>query len=180
MLVTNMVSFYSDGKHKNLMNQVLFVQNLIILIMRVFEFVLIETFGGLEWSQSGRYIVYAAEHPERAKAKRGTIRHGNGNDGDNDISLKDSGYAGVADPRRYDLEDDWGEKFNKKRPAALAVLDTRLEKVSILFDQFVEHGISPGQCIIVGEDGNEKLIFTGYRYDYNFKYRYCVFCQNRP
>ncbi|KAJ1933497.1 hypothetical protein EC988_009101, partial [Linderina pennispora] len=76
------------------------------------------TFGGIAWSPDSNTVVYAAEQPEFAAAKEddGVI--------DDDIAggISDDltgAVAGVADPRRYALDSDWGETFNGKRPPVL-------------------------------------------------------------
>ncbi|KAJ1912955.1 hypothetical protein H4219_005402 [Mycoemilia scoparia] len=147
------------------------------------EFYADSTFGGLQWSLCRKYLVYVAEHPERAKASRKTIKRDSSDieeDYDKDKDVEDGGYAGVADPRRYDLDTDWGETFNKKRPSAIFVFDINKEKiVKIHYDELAKQGISPGQPLIYRHNSEGlKLVFTGYKY--NLRKYGIVYCQNRP
>ncbi|KAJ1674127.1 hypothetical protein EV182_003909, partial [Spiromyces aspiralis] len=144
------------------------------------------TFGNLNWSPNGRYLAYTAEFPERAGAKRNVVKHGSNADTTSKSEEGSSrrgdpaskGYAGVADPRKYEIEEDWGESYNGKRPPAIVVVDLEKQEAYTLFDKFAEAKVSPGQVRLVGGEGSERLVFTGYSYKTR-KYG-IIACQNRP
>ncbi|KAJ1989651.1 hypothetical protein GGI25_004615 [Coemansia spiralis] len=144
------------------------------------------TFGSLAWSNNNSCIVYTAERPEYAKAKAESsdtadaaasdaekIFDGNVTD---DI---DGGVGGVADSRRYEMDSDWGETFNGKRPPVLVMLDVQTASVTILPSP---DGVSPGQAQFLPDstaaNGVPRIVFTGYKHTIR-KYG-IVYCQNRP
>ncbi|KAK9710609.1 hypothetical protein K7432_008332 [Basidiobolus ranarum] len=86
-----------------------------------------ETFGALSWSADENKVVYVAEK-----------------------NIPDDSKV------KFDLKFDWGERFNKKNPPTLVVLDISEKKVNIVELEY--HG-SPGQPIF---NSNGKIIFTGY------------------
>ncbi|KAJ2540538.1 hypothetical protein GGF49_004375 [Coemansia sp. RSA 1853] len=131
------------------------------------------TFGKLAWSVNGESIVYAAEKPEYDKARPEPVTPDNSGEeiaGDitDDII---GGVAGIADPRRYEVESDWGETFNGKRPPALVVLDVSSGAARVLPPP---DGVSPGQAQCL----DDCIVFTGYKYA--VRKHGIVYCQNRP
>ncbi|KAJ2119334.1 hypothetical protein IW139_006334, partial [Coemansia sp. RSA 353] len=131
------------------------------------------TFGKLAWSVNGKSIVYAAEKPEYDKARPEPATPDNSGEeiaGDitDDII---GGVAGIADPRRYEVESDWGETFDGKRPPALVVLDVSSGAARVLA---APDGVSPGQAQCL----EECIVFTGYKYA--VRKHGIVYCQNRP
>ncbi|KAJ2779228.1 hypothetical protein H4R18_004140, partial [Coemansia javaensis] len=122
------------------------------------------TFGCLAWSADAQLVVYAAERPEYDRARPDT----GGPEGD---CGGDCG-GGVADPRRYRFEGDWGETFGGKRAPALVVVDVRRGAARVLP---APDGVSPGQALFLG---SERLAFTGYHYA--TRKHGIVYCQNRP
>ncbi|KAJ1735906.1 hypothetical protein LPJ61_000279 [Coemansia biformis] len=137
------------------------------------------TFGCLAWSGDAKAIVYAAERPEYDKAKpepaepadSGTLL--DKGDITDDIS---GGVAGIADPRLYEFDGDWGETFSGKRPPVLVVLDLGTGSARVL-PQI--DGVSPGQAqILAGGSGAERVVFTGYAYA--GRKHGIVYCENRP
>ncbi|KAJ1815946.1 hypothetical protein LPJ56_002503, partial [Coemansia sp. RSA 2599] len=84
-----------------------------------------ETFGSLAWSNDNSYLLYAAEKPEYAKAKADSASTPDELELLSEGSIADEitgSVAGFADPRRYQLDEDWGETFNGKRPPVLVAL----------------------------------------------------------
>ncbi|KAI8322001.1 alpha/beta-hydrolase [Martensiomyces pterosporus] len=141
------------------------------------------TFGGIAWSADSATIVYAAERPEFDKAKPdNSDLEDAGNYGDIGADVGDitddivGGAAGVADPRRYEFESDWGETFSGKRPPALVVLSFRDGRVSVLTPP---PGVSPGQAqLLPDSNGTQRIVFTGYKH--TVRKHGIVYCQNRP
>ncbi|KAJ2731649.1 hypothetical protein H4R23_003028, partial [Coemansia sp. Cherry 401B] len=131
------------------------------------------TFGSLAWSADGSSIVYAAEKPEYDKAHPETDTmavQDSGTDGDITDDIV-GGVAGIADPRRYEFDGDWGETFNGKRPPALAVFNVSSGAVQILPPP---DGVSPGQAQCLAD----RIVFTGYKHA--VRKHGIVYCQNRP
>ncbi|KAJ2000666.1 hypothetical protein H4R26_004507 [Coemansia thaxteri] len=87
------------------------------------------------------------------------------------------GVAGVADPRRYQLDSDWGETFGGKRPPTLAVVNVSSARIRVLD---APHGVSPGQArfIPARSDCAQRIVFTGYKHA--ARKHGIVYCQNRP
>ncbi|KAJ2803544.1 hypothetical protein H4R21_001995, partial [Coemansia helicoidea] len=137
------------------------------------------TFGGLAWTADSASIVYVAERPEYDKAKPATpetdaVQQAAG-EGDITDGIS-GGVAGVADPRRYELEEDWGETFAGKRPPVLVVLDVRTGAARVLPSA---SDVSPGQPqLFTARGGEERIVFTGYTFA-GHKHG-VVYCQNRP
>ncbi|KAJ2710724.1 hypothetical protein H4R19_003609 [Coemansia spiralis] len=137
------------------------------------------TFGGLAWTVDSSSIVYVAERPEYDKAKPApaepdtALQLGDEGDITDDIC---GGVAGVADPRRYGFEADWGETFSGKRPPVLVVLDVHSGAARVFQPA---DGVSPGQPqLLTAPDGKERLVYTGYTY--TSRKHGIVYCHNRP
>ncbi|KAJ2704343.1 hypothetical protein FB645_003348 [Coemansia sp. IMI 203386] len=135
-----------------------------------------ETFGSLAWSNDNSYLLYAAEKPEYAKAKtedKSSSDYGLENDGSIGDEITGS-VAGFADPRRYQLDEDWGETFNGKKPPVLVALRVADGDVRILTSP---EGVSPGQALFL--PGNDhRIAFVGYAH--GARKPGLVYCQNRP
>ncbi|KAJ2332402.1 hypothetical protein GGI00_002805 [Coemansia sp. RSA 2681] len=134
------------------------------------------TFGGLAWSSDNAHLIYAAEKPEYDKAKAddgNAATHEGGSIADGIIG----GVAGLADPRRYKLDSDWGETFSGKRPPVLVVLDVHSAQAKVLA---APPAISPGQARFLPArlGATERIVFTGYKY--STRKHGIVYCQNRP
>ncbi|KAJ2826714.1 hypothetical protein IWW50_002237, partial [Coemansia erecta] len=131
------------------------------------------TFGGLAWSPNGKSIVYAAEKPGHDKARPESVSQGGaGEEVLGDITDEIVGsVAGIADPRRYELDSDWGETFDGKRPPALVVLDVESGTARVLPHP---DSVSPGQAQCL----DDRIVFTGYKYAVR-KYG-IAWCHNRP
>ncbi|KAJ2552291.1 hypothetical protein EV175_003373 [Coemansia sp. RSA 1933] len=139
------------------------------------------TFGSLAWSNDNKLIVYAAEKPEYSKAKPDNTDFASNDDSTCDGNITDDitgSVGGVADPRFYEAESDWGETFNGKRPPALVVLDVDSACVRVLVSP---DGITPGQvCFLPDSDDSStpRILFTGYKH--SVRKHGIVYCQNRP
>ncbi|KAJ2849281.1 hypothetical protein IWW36_002740 [Coemansia brasiliensis] len=129
------------------------------------------TFGRLAWSHSGTYVVYAAEKPQYEKAQPDKA----GNEAEYDegeVTDEITGsVAGIADPRRYRFDSDWGETFSGKRPPVLIVFEVDSGRVRVLPSP---EGISPGQAQCL----DDRIVFTGYQHA--VRKHGIVYCQNRP
>ncbi|KAJ1991953.1 hypothetical protein GGI25_003713 [Coemansia spiralis] len=143
-------------------------------------------FGSLAWSNNNSCIVYTAERPEYAKAKAESSGTADAATSDaekifdeNVTGDIDGGVGGVADSRRYEMDSDWGETFNGKRPPVLVMLDVETASVTILPSP---DGVSPGQAQFlpdsIAANGVPRIVFTGYKHTIR-KYG-IVYCQNRP
>ncbi|KAJ1641563.1 hypothetical protein LPJ64_006464, partial [Coemansia asiatica] len=146
-----------------------------------------ETFGSLAWSNDNSYLMYAAEKPEyakaMAKAKAKAKADNASSSSSSELDLESEGsitdkiegsVARFADPRRYQLDEDWGETFSGKRPPVLVALRIADGKVHILVSP---EGMSPGQALFLpGSD--HRIAFVGYAHGA------CkpglIYCQNRP
>ncbi|KAJ2053970.1 hypothetical protein GGH13_008290 [Coemansia sp. S155-1] len=138
------------------------------------------TFGSLAWSSDNSHLVYAAEKPEYDKAKSESVTDDNEAQAREDGSIGDDivgGVAGVADPRRYKLDSDWGETFSGKRPPVLIVLNVRNSHVKVLA---APPAVSPGQAhfLPARSGAAERIVFTGYKH--STRKHGIVYCQNRP
>ncbi|KAJ2867582.1 hypothetical protein GGH94_000758 [Coemansia aciculifera] len=138
------------------------------------------TFGSLAWSSDNSHLVYAAEKPEYDKAKTESVTDDNDAQVREDGSITDDivgGVAGLADPRRYKLDSDWGEAFNGKRPPALVVLNVRNSQVKVLA---APPAVSPGQAhfLPTRSGAAQRIVFTGYKH--STRKHGIVYCQNRP
>ncbi|KAJ2492250.1 hypothetical protein IWW37_001562 [Coemansia sp. RSA 2050] len=140
------------------------------------------TFGSLAWSSDNAHLVYAAEKPEYDKAKPESVA---GDDND-DAKAREGGsiaddivggVAGLADPRRYRLESDWGETFSGRRPPVLVVLNVRSSKVQVLD---APPTVSPGQAhfLPARSGATQRIVFTGYKH--STRKHGIIYCQNRP
>ncbi|KAJ1732222.1 hypothetical protein LPJ72_003531 [Coemansia sp. Benny D160-2] len=136
-------------------------------------------FGSLSWSNDNRSIVYSAERPEYSKAgPDGGARDGRVEDHGGDITDDIIGsVGGVADPRLYKAESDWGETFSGKRPPVLVVVDISSMDVRVLSSPA---GITPGQVQFLPDKSSSRarIVFTGYKHSVR-KYG-IAYCQNRP
>ncbi|KAJ2510627.1 hypothetical protein GGI11_005415 [Coemansia sp. RSA 2049] len=136
-------------------------------------------FGSLSWSNDNRSIVYSAERPEYSKAgPDGGARDGRVEDHGGDITDDIIGsVGGVADPRLYKVESDWGETFSGKRPPVLVVVDISSMDVRVLSSPA---GITPGQVQFLPDKSSSRarIVFTGYKHSVR-KYG-IAYCQNRP
>ncbi|KAJ2397320.1 hypothetical protein GGI23_003578, partial [Coemansia sp. RSA 2559] len=138
------------------------------------------TFGSLAWSNDNKRIVYSAERPEYTKAKpdnAGFVNSEDARDGDITDDIIGS-VGGVADPRFYEAESDWGETFNGKRPPALIVVDIDSADTKVLGSP---DGVTPGQVQFLPDNGcndTPRIVFTGYKH--TFRKHGIVCCQNRP
>ncbi|KAJ2834705.1 hypothetical protein GGI24_000268 [Coemansia furcata] len=139
------------------------------------------TFGSLAWSSDNTHLLYTAEKPEYDKAKTESVTDDNAAaEADEDGSIADDivgGVAGVADPRRYKLDSDWGETFNGKRPPVLVVLDVRSSQTQVLP---APPAVSPGQAHFLPSHSGaaQRIVFTGYKH--STRKHGIVYCQNRP
>ncbi|KAJ2882287.1 hypothetical protein H4R27_003552 [Coemansia aciculifera] len=138
------------------------------------------TFGSLAWSSDNFHLVYAAEKPEYDKAKTESVTDDNDAQVREDGSITDDivgGVAGLADPRRYKLDSDWGEAFNGKRPPVLVVLNVRNSQVKVLA---APPAVSPGQAhfLPTRSGAAQRIVFTGYKH--STRKHGIVYCQNRP
>ncbi|KAJ2056916.1 hypothetical protein GGI17_005940 [Coemansia sp. S146] len=138
------------------------------------------TFGSLAWSSDNSHLVYAAEKPEYDKAKSESVTDDNDAQAHEDGSITDDivgGVAGLADPRRYKLDSDWGEAFNGKRPPVLVVLNVRNSQVKVLA---APPAVSPGQAHFLPtcSGAAQRIVFTGYKH--STRKHGIVYCQNRP
>ncbi|KAJ2800001.1 putative ATP-dependent RNA helicase DHR1, partial [Coemansia guatemalensis] len=134
-------------------------------------------FDSLAWSTDSKYVIYAAERPEYEKAKPETAASDTMED-IGDITDKIEGaVAGVADPRCYQFEDDWGESYTGKRPPVLVVVDVCNGSVKLL--PSIDN-VSPGQAQFLSKNGTdaEQIVFTGYQHA--IRKHGIVFCYNRP
>ncbi|KAJ2746192.1 hypothetical protein GGI20_001547 [Coemansia sp. BCRC 34301] len=134
------------------------------------------TFGSLGWSSDNAHLVYAAEKPEYDKAKADDMNdatHEGGTIADDIVG----GVAGLADPRRYKLDSDWGETFSGKRPPALVVVNIRSSQAKVLA---APAAVSPGQAFFLPACSGvaQRILFTGYKY--STRKHGIVYCQNRP
>ncbi|KAJ1665600.1 hypothetical protein IW140_006437 [Coemansia sp. RSA 1813] len=138
------------------------------------------TFGSLAWANDNSCIVYSAERPEYSKAKPDSasfISNEDASDGEITDDITGS-VGGVADPRFYEAESDWGETFSGKRPPALIVLDIFSAEAKVLASL---DGITPGQVQFLPDNSyssTPRIVFTGYKHTVR-KYG-IVYCQNRP
>ncbi|KAJ1904464.1 hypothetical protein LPJ81_002478 [Coemansia sp. IMI 209127] len=138
------------------------------------------TFGSLAWSNDNTRIVYSAERPEYTKAKpdnAGFVSSDDACDGDITDDIIGS-VGGVADPRFYEEESDWGETFNGKRPPALVVVDIDSADTKVLGSP---DGITLGQVQFLPDNGRNdtpRIVFTGYKH--TVRKHGIVYCQNRP
>ncbi|KAJ1957188.1 hypothetical protein GGI12_005095 [Dipsacomyces acuminosporus] len=141
------------------------------------------TFGSVAWSNDDRVVVYAAERPEFDKAKAEsseTIDAETNDDSGSDIgTITDDivgGVAGIADPRRYKFDSDWGETFSGKRPPVLVALNLSDGRLAVVASP---PSVSPGQVQFLPEcNGTQRIVFTGYRHV--VRKHGVVYCQNRP
>ncbi|KAJ2854468.1 hypothetical protein GGI22_004482, partial [Coemansia erecta] len=138
------------------------------------------TFGSLAWSNDNKRLVYSAERPEYTKAKpdnAGFVNSEDARDGDITDDIIGS-VGGVADPRFYEAESDWGETFSGKRPPALIVVDIDSADTKVLGSP---DGVTPGQVQFLPDNGcndTPRIVFTGYKH--TFRKHGIVYCQNRP
>ncbi|KAJ2413751.1 hypothetical protein H4218_000694 [Coemansia sp. IMI 209128] len=138
------------------------------------------TFGSLAWSSDNTHLLYAAEKPEYDKAKSESVTDDDDAEACEDGSIADDivgGVAGLADPRRYKLDSDWGETFNGKRPPVLVVLNVRNSKVQVLD---TPPAVSPGQAhfLPAHSGATQRIVFTGYKH--STRKHGIIYCQNRP
>ncbi|PWA03365.1 hypothetical protein BB558_000474 [Smittium angustum] len=134
------------------------------------EFYADETFGGVAWSPSGRYIAYVAEPKEFDAFKPRGFKKNEENE---------NSFGGMADPRRYEFNEDYGETFTGKRPPVLFVVDVDEESIKQVEGELGgRKDISPGQPIWMKETESEELVFTGYIVEPRHLGQ--VYCMNRP
>ncbi|KAJ2897233.1 hypothetical protein GGI21_004961, partial [Coemansia aciculifera] len=134
------------------------------------------TFGSLAWSSDNAHLVYTAERPDydKATADDSSAATRKGGSITDDII---GGVAGLADPRRYKLDSDWGETFSGKRPPVLVVLNVLSAQVKVLA---APPAVSPGQASFLPTrpGAAQRIVFTGYKY--STRKHGIVYCQNRP
>ncbi|PIA19184.1 alpha/beta-hydrolase [Coemansia reversa NRRL 1564] len=136
-----------------------------------------QSFGGLSWSNDNEHIVYIAERVEYEKANPDTNNSNMLADAGDITDDIEGAVAGVADPRCYQFEGDWGESYTGMRPPVLVVLNICSGTANILPPI---KGVSPGQPQFLSANGVEtdRIIFTGYQYGarkYGVRY-----CHNNP
>ncbi|PVU86530.1 hypothetical protein BB561_006677 [Smittium simulii] len=129
-----------------------------------------DTFGGLQWSPTGRYIVYTAEPKEpEGFEPRGYTKDANNRP-----------LAGLANPKKYDFNEDFGESYNSRKPPVLILVDVVDESVNQISGQLTDNScITPAQPTWVIDSNNvEKVVFTGYKS--NSRHMGMVYMENRP
>ncbi|KAJ2617895.1 hypothetical protein H4S08_000130 [Coemansia sp. RSA 1365] len=136
-----------------------------------------QSFGGLSWSNDNEHIVYIAEKAEYEKANPDTNNLNMLADAGDITDDIEGAVAGVADPRRYQFEGDWGESYTGIRPPVLVVLNISNGTANVLPSI---KGVSPGQpqFLSTNEVETDRIIFTGYQYaarKYGVRY-----CYNNP
>ncbi|KAJ2077802.1 hypothetical protein H4R24_004902 [Coemansia sp. RSA 988] len=134
-------------------------------------------FGSLAWSSDNKNVIYAAERSEYEKAKPEST----GSDSIENIGeitdVIEGAVAGVADPRCYQFEEDWGESFTGKRPPVLVIVNVCDGSVKVLPSI---KNMSPGQAQFLtrNEAGADQIVFTGYQHE--VRKHGILFCYNRP
>ncbi|OMH78634.1 Acylamino-acid-releasing enzyme [Zancudomyces culisetae] len=148
-----------------------------------------ETFGSLEWSHSGKYIVYMAE-PKEFDAAKPIYKLGSDeepsvdNKGKDKEKVKEKPKAGMADQRKYEFNEDYGETFTGKRPPVMVLVDIYKNEVRQVEGELAKmRGVQPGQPRWVkrnigNEEEKEFVIFTGYKVEP--RHIGLVYCTNRP
>ncbi|OMJ07276.1 Acylamino-acid-releasing enzyme [Smittium culicis] len=132
-----------------------------------------ECFGGIEWSPSGNYAIYVAEMSEYDSFKPSSSVSG---DSKKSVSLKPK----LADPRRYNFNEDYGETYNGRLPPVLLLVDLINNTIGPVTGELGNSSnIAPGQpSWITDQNQNELIIFTGYIVEP--RRLGLVYCQNRP